>query len=70
MIAGLAPGRIRVSMNRNRLEYEARPQRPAKPMAPTHKLVGGATSDAAALVVLLCSSAFLGALSWWLAVWG
>src|SRR3954453_17368893 len=51
-----------------RLEYRRR--RPKVRRALPHSALDGWSTDAAALLVLVCSSLCLGALSWWLAVWG
>jgi hypothetical protein len=50
------------------LEYQARRHRGrrAVPQGP----LDGQPADLLALTVLVCSSLCLGALSWWLAVWG
>jgi hypothetical protein len=50
------------------LEYQARRQRARHALA-QGPLVGR-PADLAAVIVLVCSSLCLGALSWWLAVWG
>ena len=54
--------------NSKLLEYQARRHRArrAVPQGP----LDGRPADLLALTVLVCSSLCLGALSWWLAVWG
>ena len=50
------------------LEYQARRLKVRRALP--HTALDGWSTDAAALLVLVCSSLCLGALSWWLAVWG
>ena len=51
-----------------RLEYQARRLKVRRALP--HTPLDGWSTDAAALLVLVCSSLCLGVLSWWLAVWG